>query len=117
MRKSLSIAVLLFSMLFAVSCASFMSDQNVDALRKYEKKVYILKKNVVIDGNVVLKKGERIKLYIVDGDEWVKVYGYKKNEKLLKAKKRLILYIFEEDFPDEIYDEKFLKDKLFKYIR
>jgi hypothetical protein len=62
-----------------------------------EKKVYILKKDIDIEGKK-LKKGDSVKIFITAGKEWVKVHAYPARANALKADRLLILYLFDDDF-------------------
>jgi len=56
------------------SCGSFVHDEYIPRLKSHEKKVYVLKIDVTA-GETTLKKGTAVKVIVVIGDDWVKVYG------------------------------------------
>ncbi|HPS56934.1 MAG TPA: hypothetical protein PK514_02410 [Spirochaetota bacterium] len=98
--------------LIITACSTFIPDEDADKLKMYESvngsyQEYILLEDV--DRNdLVLEKGERVKIIIVTGDEWVKVYAYRANDDLLKSVRFLILQMFTDDFPDNKFNrEKF----------
>jgi len=64
-----------------------------------------------------LPKGTVVKLIIVGGDEWVKVYAYNAKEDLLLAHRFLILYMFEDDFPDKEFNVDLLDKELANIVK
>jgi len=89
--------------LFFTSCKTFILDENIASLKNMESREYILKEDIK-SGNRSLKKGDKIKITIGTGKEWVKVHGFPAKGEPLKVDKVLILYMFSEDFPDEKFD-------------
>ncbi|MCU0849380.1 MAG: hypothetical protein MUD12_15970 [Spirochaetes bacterium] len=89
--------------LFFTSCKTFILDENIASLKDMESREYTMKEDIK-SGNRSLKKGDKIKITIGTGKEWVKVHGFSARGELLKADKVLILYMFSEDFPDEKFD-------------
>jgi type II secretion system-associated lipoprotein len=89
------------------------SDESL--LKKKEKNVYVLKKDVLIDDKG-LKKGDRIKIVVTAGREWVKVYAYPKKVESLKAERYLILYLFEDDFPEKKFNTGYFNERLAEVV-
>ena len=54
------------------SCASFIEEAEIEQLKSYQEKNYILK-NDIKSGMYSLKRAKNIKLYIVTTDEYIKV--------------------------------------------
>lgn len=108
----LSIFILFLSL---VSCDKFIRDEEIGILKQYEEKEYRLKKDVSRDDDE-LKKGSRVKLLVRPGDESIKVYCYSAEKKFLKAERILILYVFREDFKDEIFDIAVFEEKLYETV-
>lgn len=46
---------------------------------------------------VIFKRGEKIHIYLENGEEWIKVKGYRTAEKREQAIPRTILYILRDD--------------------
>jgi type II secretion system-associated lipoprotein len=81
----------------------------------HEKRDYVLTQDVT-QGEMTLKKGERVKLYIITGDDNIKVYCYSAQSEFLKANRVLILYLFEDDFTGNRFDVKTFEDRLFVLV-
>ncbi len=86
------------------------------ALKSLEKRDFLMKINVSIGGRV-LKKNQKIRLVVTQGDGWIKVEGYLAGIGKLKADRVRLLYLFEEDFPEEKFSMKLFEDKLFSIIK
>lgn len=108
---TLASALLLLVFSMSLSCSSFIKDEHMPPLKKLEKKTYVMKKDVKIAGTLV-PKGREVKVVIVAGDDWVKVYSYPADGDKLKAKRTLILYLFEEDFKEKEYRFPVFQKKL-----
>jgi len=101
--------------LILVSCATFLRNDDALYLRDYEKSIYMLKEDIG-EGKFALKKSERVKLYIVTGDDFIKIYCYPAGNDLLKSERTLLLYLFEDDFENKKFDIKNFEELLFKKI-
>jgi len=110
------VILFMFSALTLVSCSSFVEKEKIPVLKDYEKYEYILKKEVSI-GNRTLARGDNIRLHIVVGDEWIKVYGYNAGSDPLQAQRLLILYLFEDDFTEERFSMEFFDKKLSELVK
>jgi len=97
--------------LFGASCSSFVKETEQPGLRELENAVYILHEDVEM-GGISLKKNQEIRLVVNGGDDWIKVYGYPANEDKLRAPRVLIVYLFPEDFKDELFDMDVFREKL-----
>lgn len=105
------IAVALLALLVFASCSSFIKKEELPLLREYEKNEYVMKQDIK-HGEFVAAKGQAVKLIVATGSEYIKVYAYPSDKEMLKADRVLILYLFEEDFPDGRFNAKFLEEKL-----
>jgi len=85
------------------ACDVFVHKADIDLLKEKEKKVYILKKDIDIEGKK-LKKGDSVKIFITAGKEWVKVHAYPARANELKADRLLILYLFDDDFQQKHFN-------------
>ncbi|HRS63516.1 MAG TPA: type II secretion system-associated lipoprotein [Spirochaetota bacterium] len=111
------IFLLLISFLsFVSACSTFIPEEDVDSLNKRYSGDYILLQDVTIN-ELSLPKGTVVKLIIVGGDEWVKVYAYNAKEDLLLANRFLILYMFEDDFPDKEFNVDLLDKELANIVK
>ena len=98
-------------LLFFASCDVFVDGKGVDAIKAYEKKYYILKKDIDIEGKK-LKKGEEVRIVVTPGKEWVKVHAYPSRANELKADRYLILYLFDDDFEKKQFSVNFFNEQL-----
>jgi type II secretion system-associated lipoprotein len=97
--------------LFVTACDVFIPRTDVDTLKAYEKKVFVMKKDLELEGKK-LKKGDDVRLIVTAGKDWVKVHAYPAKLDPLKAERLLVLYIFEDDFTGKKFNMNFFKEKL-----
>lgn len=110
-QKKLLITALMCALICA-GCSSFVTDEDVEALSvKYQSDDYILLQDITRN-DVTLAKGTIVKLTFVAGDEWVKIYAYDRKEELLSSKRQLLIYMFEDDFPDKEFNQALLDAEL-----
>jgi type II secretion system-associated lipoprotein len=112
MRLHFAVFPILF--LSLISCASFIKEDEAQALKELERDAYTLQKDIVIAGAVVLKKGDPVKVLVVNSPKsaWIKVYAYPFDKDPLTAPRYLALFLFEDDFQNKMYardafDQKF----------
>lgn len=98
-------------LLLFVSCDVFVNGAGVEALKAYEKKVYVMKKDIDLEGKK-LKKGEQVRIVVTPGKEWVKVHAYPARENDLKADRLLILYLFDDAFDKKKFNMNFFNEQL-----
>lgn len=111
--KQIIIAVFFITLLFT-GCSTFVPDEEFERLTvKYQSGDYILLQDVTRNEET-LAKGTVVKLTFVAGDEWVKIYAYDKKEEVLTSKRHLLIYMFEDEFPDELFDAARLETELAK---
>ncbi len=115
MKKARAIIFLLICGLLISSCTSFLKKSDESRIKEYEKKEYILKEDTG-EGSRSIKKGEKIKLHIVTGDDSIKVYAYPSRTDFLKSERTLILYMFEDDFKKSKFDMTLFEDKLYSKV-
>lgn len=95
-----------------------MRDQDVRSLnRELEGAVYTASQDLVADfsedssRDVIFKKGEKIRLYVEGGSDWIRVKGYKASEKREQAVGRTLVYLLREDLKDED-GQKVLRERI-----
>jgi type II secretion system-associated lipoprotein len=93
------------------ACDIFIKKAEIDVLKEKEKKIYILKKDIDIEGKK-LKKGEPVRIVIVPGKEWIKVLAYPAKVNDLKAERLLILYLFDDNFQQKKFDMNAFDEQL-----
>ncbi len=118
MKKMASLPILFLLFLVSTGCSSFVRDADSRFLTRYEKQnqsdiEYTLLKDVEINKDK-LSKGSAVKVIVVADNNWVKVYVYRSSESILKSRRFLVLYLFEDDFPEkkfsrDIFDREFRK--------
>ena len=95
-----------------LSCDSFFIEKSsVDALKANEKKVYVLKKDIDVEGKK-LKKGEEVRIVVSGGKEWIKVHAFPASANELKADRVLILYLFDDDFEKKKFNVDYFNEQL-----
>ena len=82
----------------------------------YEQPVYILKADILNDTEVVIAKKTKVKLYIKTSGDWIKVYCYPADQSIMKARKTLLIYLFEDDFNNKIYVRDDFEKKLYEKV-
>ncbi|HPD78144.1 MAG TPA: type II secretion system-associated lipoprotein [Spirochaetota bacterium] len=116
MPRKIIFLILISFLSFVSACSTFIPEEDVDSLNKRYSGDYILLQDVTIN-ELSLPKGTVVKLIIVGGDEWVKVYAYNAKEDLLLANRFLILYMFEDDFPDKEFNVDLLDKELANIVK
>lgn len=121
MKKTIPLLFLSALLLFAVSCSTFVKENEAEKLIKFEKTddqfIDYTLLNDVKTGDHHIKKGEKVRIIITVGGDWIKVYVYRADEDLLLSKRNLALYLFEDDFPDKKYSPDFLREKIYEVVR
>jgi type II secretion system-associated lipoprotein len=107
--------LLFFILILTFSCSSFVKDEQVPEINILEKGVYTLKKDVKIGGKS-LKAGETVMIIITYDDDWIKAEAYLESAGKLKGERVRLLYMFEDDFPEEEFNIKKFKEELFRKI-
>jgi len=81
----------------------------------YQEGIYRMKQDVKVN-ELVLKKGEKVKLMVVVEEDAVKAYAYPANVSYLKADRVLILYMFDADFEEGVFDNKYFHSRLMEIV-
>lgn len=106
--------LLVIPVLFLFSCTTFMKDKEVPILKEYENQTYVLKREIKIQDKFI-PKGEKVKILVKVGTDWVRIHAYSATGDQLKVQRFLALLMIDEDFPEKIFD-KALFDKRFNEI-
>lgn len=113
-KKYLKVFVLLLVTLI-ISCATFINDEQAGSLDSYEDGVYRMKQDVSVN-NLNLKKGEKVRLMVIAEEDAVKVYAYNADMSYLQAERVLILYMFDADFKEGVFDKSYFHSKLMEIV-
>jgi hypothetical protein len=121
MRFIITIAI---AMMLIMSCSQFIRDDAVPGLVEYETQIFRAKKKADPQDQglpfeeLPFEENADIRLVIALGENWIKVYGYRDTGEHAKLTERryLILYMFEEDFPDSRFDPEYLKKRLYSVV-
>jgi type II secretion system-associated lipoprotein len=111
-KKANAIFLIIICELIFSSCTTFLKKNDISNIKNYEKKEYILKDNAG-EGARLIKKGAKIKIYIITGDDYIKVYCYPSNMEFVKSERALIIYLFEDDFEKSKFNMGVFENKLF----
>lgn len=101
---------------FLTACTSFIKDEQMPELKKYQDIGYITKKEITA-GQKSIPAGKKIKIIIKISNDWIKVYGYDYNVPILQSERTLILYMFQEDFPNKKFSKDFFMQKLSQFVK
>jgi type II secretion system-associated lipoprotein len=113
---SVNIVILMAAAIMVSSCSTFMLDEEAAGLKKYEGRVYTIKKEQT-QGEQSLKNGQKIKIVVKPGKESIRVYGYDAGAEILKSSRVLILYLFNDDFTNKRFDRKTFEEKLYGVVK
>ncbi len=114
-KKNISAASVLMILTLVLSCATFIEDEQAASLDKYQEGLYRMKQDVKVN-DLVLKKGEKVKLMVVVEEDAVKAYAYPADVAYLKADRVLILYMFDADFEEGVFDNKYFHTRLMEMV-
>ncbi len=114
-KNTWKISIILF-LIFVITCSTFLREEQINGLKKYEEETFVMQKEVKIGENK-LAAGQRIKLFIRAEKESIRVYAYDADVDILKSRRLLVLYLFNDDFKNKIFDNKTFEDNLFKVVK
>ena len=97
--------------------ARFVKREKLNQLKNELEGVYVLLKDIDIGNNQKASTGTKVKLYFMSDSESIKVYAYPHTQPRESALGKNILYLFENDFPKEEWEENFFKKKLFHVVK
>jgi type II secretion system-associated lipoprotein len=113
---SVNIFIAMAAVFMVSSCSTFMLDEEAAGLKKYEGKVYTIKKEQT-QGDQSLKSGQKIRIVVKPAKESIRVYGYDAGAEILKSGRILILYLFNDDFSNKRFDRKTFEEKLYGVVK
>lgn len=120
MKKLLLLLIFMSALLFP-GCSTFIPDEEIDKLKVYEEEGGVYTDYVLLQeihqNEIVLPAGTKVRLVVVAGDDWIKVYAYRAEEDLLKSMRVLVLIMFDDEFTDEEFDEVKFDAELSKVVR
>jgi type II secretion system-associated lipoprotein len=112
--KRLSIKKLLALCLLIPACSS-ISTKDLERFSELEGYTYVMRKDITVNERT-LAKNQLVKIIIARGDDNVKVYAYPASVDVLKADRVLLLYLFDDDFPEADSSDGFDFDFFLKTI-
>ena len=95
-----------------LSCSSFINDESIPLVKKYEENTYKLKTSISNNKRTIPSE-TKVKIKINFSDDWIKVYVYREDEDILKSERILLVYLFSDEFKEEEFDIKQFEKKLF----
>ncbi|HNX25758.1 MAG TPA: hypothetical protein PKG60_17050 [Spirochaetota bacterium] len=108
---------ILIAALLVTGCSTFIKDEDSEQISlRYQAGEYILLQDLNRN-NVIFPKNSSVKLIVLTGDDWVKIYAYNSREELLASNRFLLLYLFEDDFPDGKFSQEYLDSELLKIVK
>lgn len=107
----------LIILLLLAGCSSFIKEEQVERVKQYEYYIFTLKQDLVIENEVRLTSETDVRLYFITSNDFIKVYAYPADKTYLKTDHSLLLYLFEEDFTDENFDQATFDEKLFALVQ
>ncbi|MFW5770188.1 MAG: hypothetical protein ACOCX9_02020 [Spirochaetota bacterium] len=114
-KKRITAASGLIILALVLSCATFIEDEQAASLDTYQEGIYRMKQDVKVN-ELVLKKGEKVKLMVIVEEDAVKAYAYPADVSYLKADRVLILYMFDADFKEGVFDKKYFHTRLMEIV-
>ncbi|MBN2403273.1 MAG: type II secretion system-associated lipoprotein [Spirochaetes bacterium] len=114
-KSFIIISALIFSSCTTILFTSFLKKEDISNIKNYEKNEYILKADEG-EGDYSVKKGTKVKLHMITGDDFIKVYCYPSNMNFVKTKRTLINYLFEDDFEKSKFNIAVFEKKLFEKV-
>ena len=116
-NKVIRILVIIPLLGFIACSPRFVKEDQIKEIEKKYTGTYILKKDIEVGVNELLKTGTKVKLYIVSGRKLIKVYAYPVKEDRESTLGQNILLLFETDFPDRKFNQEVFDKKLNEIVR
>ena len=104
-KTNISIIILIMSLLMA-GCSTFIKDEDSEKISlKYQAGEYVLLQDLNRN-DIIFPKNSVVKLIVLTGSDWIKIYAYNSGEELLASNRLLLLYLFDGDFPKEKFSQE-----------
>lgn len=100
-------ALLFVLFTFSACVAPIVKESELKQLNRELDAVYTVTKDLTADfseessKDVIFKKGEKLRLYLEGGADWVRLKGYRASEKPEQAVARTLIYVIREDIKSE----------------
>jgi len=94
---------------------SFIKEEHAAGLKAYETGRYIMKQHAGRE-DAPLRKGEVVNLIVQTGGDFIKVYAYPASVDFLKAERVLILFLFDDDFKNKVFDKQYFEERLYQLV-
>ncbi len=114
--KKILLTIFLAVTMIIIGCKSFVPKDLKAQVKTLEKYTYVLLKSTT-HGKYSLKKGSKVKVIIMVGEEWIKVYAYPSYKDKLNAPRVLVVFSFDDEYKKNIYDYKVFKKSFDKVLR
>ena len=105
---------------FFACVAPIVKDSDLKQLnRELDSSVYTVTADLTADfsqesgKDVIFKKGEKLRMYLEAGPDWVRLKGYRASEKPEQAVARTLVYLIREDIKSED-SAKEIRDRIAK---
>ncbi len=117
MNRLLTVIVsFLLLVLVGTGCKSFVEKEEVEDLRSLEEGTYLLLTDLEFEEEK-LRRGTKVNLIISADKDWIKVYAMDAAVDPLEARYFLLLYMFEDQFPEEGFKKELFMEKLKERVR
>ena len=80
-------------------------------------RMYLLNEDVDVGNGETMKKGTKIKIFIVSDSYSVKVKAYDNTESREKAIGKNVVFMYEAQFKNEEFDQKIFEEQLVKTLK
>jgi type II secretion system-associated lipoprotein len=97
------------------SCTPLIKTEESTALKDLEKDKYQLVNDLMNNNATVLQKGTIIRVMVLTSSEWIKVYALNDSEDPVSVQRYLMLYLFDDDFPNKVFSSDVFKERFAKY--
>lgn len=109
--NKVSFSLSLLALLSACSSKLVKKEEVVRISKDYEN-VYVLKDKIDVGNFESLNKGAKVRLYFKAGGEFITVAAYPYAQPREEASGKVILQVFEGDFPNKKFNEAVLRTRI-----
>ena len=97
------------------SCTPLIKTEESTALKDFEKDKYQLVNDLVNNNTSILPKGTIVRIMVLTSSEWIKVYAMDDSADPVSVQRYLMLYLFDDDFPNKVFTSDVFKERFAKY--